>query len=36
LEVERNTGNDSGEEGGAKVIPISEVIAERLRSQQQA
>jgi hypothetical protein len=35
LEVERNTGN--GEvEGGAKVIPISEVIAERLRSQQQA
>lgn len=36
LEVERSTGSESGEEGGAKVIPISEVIAQRLRSQQQA
>lgn len=35
LEVERNTGNGEAE-GVAKVIPISEVIAERLRSQQQA
>lgn len=36
IEVERQTGDNSGVEGGAKVIPISEVIANRLRSQQQA
>jgi len=36
IEVERDTGNTGSESDGAKVIPISEVIAERLRSQQQA
>lgn len=36
IEVERNTGGGAEDQDGAKVIPLSTVIAERLRSQQQA